>query len=146
MTVHSVRNHSLYAAPLRIALGLVWAFAARFAGASSPAVWLAFATATFALVFLRFNDPRSRFLKRGAPEPLPDGATVATPVRQALQALLPSTAGVSVLAAIALAFQPVLSAFLGGVAAGLGVSGAVMAYFTDPALFFDPRRGTVYRR
>jgi hypothetical protein len=147
MTVHSLRNHSLYVAPLRVALGFVWVGAALLAGASAPGAWLAFATATFAMVFLRFNDPRARFLPRGGdPVPLPEDATIATPARQAWRALFPSTIGVSVLAAIALTFQPILSAFLGGIALGLGVSGVVAAYFADPALYYDPKRGTVYHR
>ena len=146
MTVHSLRNSSFYAAPLRLALGLAAVLSARLAGASAPGAWLAFATGAFAVVFLLFNDPRARFRRQAEPQPLPADATVATPVRQALRALIPSTAGVSVLAAIALAFQPVLSAFLGGIAVGLGVSGVVLAFTTDPSLFFEPHRGTVYRR
>lgn len=147
MTLHSLRGHSLYVAPIRVALGLVWVLAARLSGASSGSAWLAFATAVFATVFLYFNDPRARFLPRGRePQPLPAGSAVASPARQALRALFPSTIGVSILAAIAVVPQPVLAAFLGGVSAGLGVAGVVAAFRADSDLYFDPRRGTLYRR
>jgi hypothetical protein len=107
---------------------------------------LAFAGGAFATTFFLFNDPRARFLRRGDPQPAPDGALVAGRVRQALAATLPSTAGVSVLAAVALAFQPTLTALLGGISAGLGIAGTLYALRTDPTLYVDPSSGTVYRR
>jgi hypothetical protein len=147
--LHSVRWHSVYVAPLRLLLGIGWLFAARAAGASGAGAVLAFGSGAFFTVFLSFNDPRSRFLRRlvgGEPKPLPADATIASPVRQALTALLPSTAGLSVLAAIAVVPKPVLAALLGGISAGLGVAGLMHAYVADPALFFDRRTGVTYRR
>ncbi|HEY2326194.1 MAG TPA: hypothetical protein VGH52_01780 [Gaiellaceae bacterium] len=147
MTLHSLRGHSLYVAPIRVALGLVWVVAARIAGASSTSVWLAAATAVFAMVFLYFNDPRARFLpRRGEVQPFPEDGVIASPAQQAFRALFPSTIGVSVLAAIAVVPRPVLAAFLGGISAGLGVAGVVGALRTAPDLYYDPRRGTLYRR
>jgi hypothetical protein len=145
MTVHSLRTRSLYVAPLRLALGLAAVLAALLSGASGPRAWLAAGSAALFVVFLLFNDPRARFRRRAEPQPLPPDATLATPIEQAWRALFPSTAGVSLLAAIALAFQPVLSAFLGGVAIGLAVAGVASAYFADPALYIDPHSGTLYR-
>lgn len=133
-------------APIRIGLGLVWVVAARFSGASGDAALLAFLGGAFLLCFSAFNDPRARFLRRGEPEPAPPDAVVAGRLRQALQAALPSTVGVTVLAGIAIVPQPVLSAFLGGISAGLGVAGVLAALRTDPSLFLDVRRGVVYRR
>jgi hypothetical protein len=144
--VHSVRWHSVYVAPIRLALGLVWLLAAKLAGASMPSASLAFVSSAFFLLFIAFNDPRARFLKGAEPQPLPAGAEVASPVEQALAATLPSTVGLSVLAAIALVPQPILAALLGGVTAGLGAAGVLRAYFADPALFFDRKTGAVYRR
>ena len=132
-------------APIRLALGVLWLAAARLAGAGSTPALLAFATGAVGFLFLAFNDPRSAFLTRAEPQPVPAGATVAGPLRQALQATLPSTAGVSVLAAIAVVPVPVLAAFLGGISAGIGVGGLAAAPRIDPALLVDPRTGAVYR-
>ena len=147
MRLHSVRNHSLYVAPLRVVLGVLWLALARVAGASATSALLAFAGGAFAIAFGLLNDPRRPFARRGAPpKPLPDDATYATPVEQALWALLPSTAGVGVLALAALPWQPVLSALLGGISVGLAVAGVMRAVVTDPALFFDRRKYVLYRR
>ncbi|HKU59136.1 MAG TPA: hypothetical protein VJP39_05975 [Gaiellaceae bacterium] len=115
----------MYLALIRVALGLMWVVAARIAGASSAPAWLAFATAVFATAFLCFNDPRTRAVQRPR-EP-----------QTLLRSLFPSTIGVSVLAAIVVAPQPVLAAFCGGVSAGLGVAGVGMKLL---------RGGTLYRR
>lgn len=147
MTLHSLRDRALLVAPIRLGLGMVWVAVARLVGASSAAALLAFAGGSFVTCFSLFNDPRSRFLPhRGAPQPAPADAAVARPLRQALAALLPSTLGVSVLAAIAVAFSPALTALLGGISAGLGIAGALSALRADPGLYVDPKSGIVYRR
>jgi hypothetical protein len=146
MTLHSLRDRALYVTPIRVVLGVVWVLAARIAGAPGTGALLAFAGGAFVIVFTLFNDPRSRFLRRGEAKDAPDDALVASRVRQALHATLPSTAGVSALAAVSLVFQPVLCAFLGGVSAGLGIAGALYAVRADPTLFVEPRSGVVYRR
>lgn len=125
---------------------MLWVAGARLTGASSAAALLAFAGGAFVTCFTLFNDPRARFLRRGEPEPAPADAAVAGRLRQALAATLPSTVGVSVLAAVALAFEPALTALLGGISAGLGLGGALYALRADPALYVDPRSGVVYRR
>jgi len=146
MTLHSLRDRALYVTPIRVVLGGVWLAAARIAGAPGTGAVLAFASGTFLIVFTLFNDPRSRFLRRSEARDAPDDALVASRVRQALHATLPSTAGVSALAAVSLAFQPTLSAFLGGISAGLGIAGALYAVRADPSLFVEPKSGVVYRR
>lgn len=147
MTLHSLRGHLLYAAPMRLGLGVAWLFAGRAAGVSSASALAAFGGGLFMMVFLMFNDPRLAFLRRGDPEPLPaDGVVFASPVRQAVSALFPSTAGLSALAAIALIPQPVLSVLLGGISAGLGVSGLLNVPRADPELWYDRRTGRLYRR
>jgi hypothetical protein len=144
--LHSLRDRALLVAPIRIGLGLVWIAAAIPAGAGRGPALLAAASSAFITVFIAFNDPRSRF--RGAPEikPLPPDAQVAPWFEQAWRAMLPSTVGVSVLAAISLYPQPILSAFLGGVSIGLGAAGVLAGALQDPALYLDPRAGTIYRR
>jgi hypothetical protein len=146
VTLHSLRDRALYVTPIRVVLGAVWLLAARVAGAPGTGSLLAFAGGAFLIVFTLFNDPRSRFLRRGEAKDAPADVLVASRVRQALHATLPSTAGVSALAAVSLAFEPVLSAFLGGVSAGLGIAGALYAVRADPSLFVEPRSGVVYRR
>ena len=110
MTLHSLRGRALYVTPIRVVLGVVWLVAARIAGSPGTGALLAFAGGAFVIVFTLFNDPRSRFLNRGDPKEAPADTTVASPVRQALHATLPSTVGVSALAAVSLAFEPTLSA------------------------------------
>jgi hypothetical protein len=146
VTLHSLRDRALYVAPIRLGLGLLWVGVARLAGAPPAGSLLAFAGGAFVTVFTLYNDPRSRFLPRREPEPAPTGASVAGRARQALAATLPSTAGVSALAAAALAFQPTLSALLGGISAGLGLAGGLYALRADPSLYVDPKSGVVYRR
>ena len=146
MTLHSLRDRALYVTPIRILLGALWLGAALLAGAPATGTVLAFAGGAFAIVFTLFNDPRSRFRRRGEARPAPVDAAVAGPVRQALHAMLPSTAGVSALAAAALWFEPALTALLGGISTGLGVAGALYAFRADPSLYVEPRTGVVYRR
>jgi hypothetical protein len=146
MSLHSLRDRALYVAPIRVALGVGWLGAARLAGAPGTGALLAFAGGAFVIVFTLFNDPRSRFLRRDDAKEAPAEASVAGPVSQALHATLPSTAGVSALAAVALAFEPTLSALLGGISTGLGAAGTLYALRADPSLYVDPRSGVVYRR
>ena len=146
MTLHSLRDRALFVTPIRVALGLVWLVAARIAGGPETGALLAFAGGVFLIVFTLFNDPRSRFLRRGEARDAPADASVANPVRQALHATLPSTVGVSIFAAIALVLEPTLSAFLGGISTGLGIAGALYALRADPALYVEPKSGIVYRR
>ncbi|HET7137034.1 MAG TPA: hypothetical protein VFI04_01655 [Gaiellaceae bacterium] len=146
MRLHSLRDRALYVTPIRLGLGLAWVAVARLAGAPAAGSLLAFAGGAFVTVFTLYNDPRARFLPRREPEPAPAGAPVAGRLRQAFAATLPSTAGVSVLAAISLGFQPTLAALLGGVSAGLGLAGGLYALRADPSLYVDPRSGVVYRR
>ena len=146
MTVHSLRDRALYVTPIRFGLGVVWLFAARLAGAPPDGALLAFVGGAFAIAFLLLNDPRSRFLRRPEPVPLPDGVQVAPRLQQALNATLPSTLGVSVLAALVVVPRPMLAALMGGISAGLAVAGGLSGLRTDPSLYADPKTGVVYRR
>jgi hypothetical protein len=146
VTLHSLRDRALFVTPIRLGLAVVWLAAARAAGSPAAGALLAFAGGAFVIAFTLFNDPRARFLRRDDPKPAPTDATIASRLRQALGATLPSTLGVSVLAAIALFFEPTLTALLGGISAGLGLAGAFYALRADPRLYVDPRSGVVYRR
>jgi hypothetical protein len=73
-------------------------------------------------------DPRRRLRQADpTPRPAPPEFDLEVPWRSGLRALYPSSLGLTVLAAIALAFDPVLSAVLAGVIAGLGFAGLVAA-------------------
>jgi hypothetical protein len=147
MLVESVRLRLLLIAPLRLALSVAWLGAARADGSPSDATLIAFLAGAFASAFLVTNDPFARFRK--APDKasaLPPGATVAPAWLHVVHAALPSTVGVSVLAALTLLFQPTLTALLAGLLAGMGVAALVAAYGIDGRLYIDPRTRTVFRR
>ena len=147
MTLHSVRDRALGVAPIRLVLGDALLVVARAAGAANGPALLAFVVGVFGIVFVLFNDPRARFLRRGV-EPLdwPGDAVVAPLWRQALAATLPSTVGVAALALVACAFRPTLGALLAGVCAGLGVGALVSLTRVDPTLYVDPKSDALYRR
>ena len=146
MTVHSLRTRTLLVIPIRLGLGVLWLIGARLAGAGGGPALLAFGLGALGIAFVIFNDPRSRFA-HGEVEPLelPAGALEAPKWRQALAASLPSTVGVSILAAIALATRPTLAALLGGVCAGLGLAAVISLSRVEPGLYADPKSDVIYR-
>ena len=147
MSLHSAYRRALAVAPVRRVVGVALLAVARLGGADSGPALLAFVVGVFGIVFVIFNDPRARFLRRDV-EPLawPEGGTVAPLWRQALAALFPSTVGVTALALVAVAFRPVLAAVLAGVCSGLGVAALLSLGRIDPSLFVDPKSDVVYRR
>jgi hypothetical protein len=147
VTLHSLRVRAMLVAPIRIGLGVLWLVVARLAGSAPAPAFIAFLVGTFATAFLGLADPRVRVVpdREGKPQPAPDGARLAPRWRQALGACWPSTLGVTVLAAIAAAPAPTLTALLGGVSAGLGVAALVSLPGVDPALLVDPHTRVVYR-
>lgn len=147
MTVQSLRLRLLLVGPLRLGLSIVWLAAARTAGARAGPALLLFAVGAFALVFLAFNDPRDGFRRApGEPARLPADATVAPAWMHAVHAAFPSTVGVSLLAAVTLAFKPELSAFLAGVLAGLGLAALLAVIRVDGRIYVEPRRRTMFRK
>ena len=147
MTVHSIQQRMLLVIPIRFGLGLLTLLAAVLAGAARGPALLAFVLGLLGIAFTIFNDPRARFLRRDVePLPLPADAVVASRARQAFAATLPSTLGVTALAAIALVPRPVLAALLGGVCAGLGLAALFSLGRIDPSLYVDPKSDVVYRR
>lgn len=147
MLVESIRLRLLLVAPLRLVLGLIFLGAARAAGGHSAGTFLAFAAGAFAMAFLVPNDPRARFRRVSeGPGVLPTDARIAPAWLHAVHAAVPSTVGVSGLAALALAFQPALSGFLAGILVGLGFAAGLALYRMDNGLYLDPRTRTVFRR
>ena len=79
--------------------------------------------------------------------PYPADAVLDSRLRHLWTALLPSTLGVNVLAAVAIVPQPELTAILGGVSAGLGLAALVglPAAYAREEVFVD-RQGAIYTR
>jgi ABC-type branched-subunit amino acid transport system permease subunit len=147
VSVESVRLRLLLVAPLRLVLGVAWLLAARAAGGPTAGTLLAFAAGAFAMAFLVPNDPRARFRRtQREPAQLPADAVVAPAWRHVVDALVPSTVGLSILAAVTLAFQPTLTALLAGILVGLGLAALLSAYGIDGRLYLNPRTRTVFRR
>jgi hypothetical protein len=147
VTVESIRLRLLLVGPLRLVLSGAFVVAARAAGSDSRPALLAFVGGAFGTAFFVWSDPRARFLPASRePAELPPDASVAPAWLHVVHASLPSTVGVSVLAAVSLVFQPTLTALLAGVLAGLGVAALVAAYGMDSRLYLDPRTRAVFRR
>jgi hypothetical protein len=146
VTLHNYRARTWGVIPIRVALGALWVVAALLRGLGLAPALLACAVGLFGITFAALNDPRSRFRRDEEPLPAPRDAVVASRRRQALAATMPSTVGVSVLAAIALVPQPALAAFLGGISAGLGLAALIAVWSLDPGLYVDPKSRVVYRR
>ena len=147
LTVQSLRLRLLLVAPLRVALGVALLVAARAAGSPAEPTLLAFVAGAFVIFFLIWNDPRAHFRRAsGEPSQLPIDAKVAPAWVHAVHATLPSTVGVTALAALALAFQPTLTALLAGIVAGLGLAALLAAHRTDGRLYLDPRSRVVFRK
>ncbi len=113
--------------PLRFALAALALTAALAAGAPSGSARVAFILGAFAGAGFVLADPRRRMRQRNVPRPAPAEFDLEEPWRGAVRALYPSTLGLTLLAAIALAFDAVLSSVLAGVIAGLGVAGLASA-------------------
>lgn len=147
MRLQSVRRRVLLVIPVRIGLGIAWLVGATLAGAGGGAATIGFAIGAFGCAFALLTDPRSRLLRNREPAPYPAGAVLDSSWRHVWSALLPSTLGVNVLAAVAIAPQPELTAILGGISAGLGLASLVSlpAISARGEVFVD-RRGTVYTR
>jgi hypothetical protein len=144
---------ALLVAPIRIVLGLIGFALAIARGEKATAAGLAFAVGTFGMAFAIVADRRGGiFAQRSKPEPVPSGAAFESRLELVCRAMLPSTVGVSALAAIAFAAgEPGLGALLAGAVAGMGLAslvyGGVMAWQereSGAALYLDRRGGRVY--
>jgi hypothetical protein len=145
MTLHNYRVRTFGVIPIRFALGGVWVVAAILTGLDRAPALLAFAVGLLGITFLALNDPRARFQRDAEPIAAPVGVVVAPRWEQAVSATIPSTVGVSILAAIALVPQPILAALLGGVSAGLGLAALIAVWSIDPDLYVDPSSRITYR-
>jgi hypothetical protein len=125
--VAAARSQALAAAGARLIVATALFAATLAVGARSGAELGGFALGTLFVAFAARVDRRGVILRRErAPEPLPSHARVDPLWRVALEGLLPSSAGVTALTAIALGTHHVaLSAILAGTVAGLGLAAAL---------------------
>ena len=130
--MYRIAHLALGLGALRAALAVVGFAAALAAGAEQgpAALGLAFGAGVTATALI--SDRRWTLGPQPELHPLPDGIEHRGLRGAIAHGLLPSTVGVSVLLAIALAFEPVLAAVLAGVLAGMVVAGLVG--FADLAL------------
>jgi hypothetical protein len=119
--VYRVVHQRLALSGLRLGLAAV-AFAGSIAaGAEAAAAGVGLAVGAAICGLALVTDRRWLLLGKPSTEPLPDEVRRAPLARVVADGMLPSTAGVAVLAAASLFFEPVLTAVLAGILAGMGV-------------------------
>lgn len=133
LPVYRVAHLSLSLAGVRLGLGAIGFAAALVAGAEPRAGAVALGVGVGASLVALVSSQRWALAEQPEVAPLPadaehSGALVPTLGR----ALMPSTAGVTALLAISLAFEPLLAAVLAGVLAGMGA--LALAIFVDVVL------------
>ena len=143
-----VTTSLLVLTPIRLGLGLAGLGAALLVSPAGPAA-LAFVAGTLGAAIALGADPRyGRHRLRDLP-PVPDRVELASRLDMARVGVFPSTAGVAVLAAVALVFNGLLAAVLAGVLAGMALVG-LATWFNleaaerqlDSALYVEERPGT----
>jgi hypothetical protein len=125
--VYRVVHQRLVLSGVRLGLSAAGFVGAIAAGADGAAAGVALALGAGICGLALVTDRRWLLLGQPTAEPLPDGAGRAPLTRAVASGMLPSTAGVAVLTAAALVFQPILAAVLAGILAGMGIVGLVSA-------------------
>ena len=137
--LQSLTRRALVVAPVRIVAGLAGLAVAIAAGSPRPAAVLAFALAALGLVVVVVADPRRHLFRLPDDPPEADAGAVEDGLaRLGLAAIFPSTAGVAMLALVALLFEPTLTALLAGILVGLGLAALVTG---GDLLLGERRRG-----
>ncbi len=119
--MYRVVHQRLALSGLRLGLAAVaFAFSiATGAGAGAAGVGAALGAAICGLALV--TDRRWLLLGTPSAEPLPSAVRTTPLLRAVAEGMLPSTAGVALLAAVSLVFEPVLTAVLAGILAGMGI-------------------------
>jgi hypothetical protein len=140
----------LLVAPVRLGLGAVGLAAALVRGLDGGPALIAFALGALGFAVVLLSAERY-FLQVEEPDPVPAGATVHSRRDTLRAAVWPSTVGVAVLLAVALAANPTLAALLAGVLAGMGIAAllsAAQTFANQRALggrvLVDRRRKQIY--
>jgi hypothetical protein len=119
--VYRVTHQRLALSAIRLALAAVALVGSIAAGAEAAAAGVGLALGAAICGLALVTDRRWLLLGKPEAEPLPDDVRRASLARAVADGMLPSTAGVAVLAAASLAFEPILTAVLGGILAGMGI-------------------------
>ena len=121
------RANALLIVPVRGALALGGLAAARALGVSPGAALGLFAFGTGIVLFPLLTSRRRRLFWAAVAEakPLVEEALTESRLRTTIRAAYPSTFGLTILMAIALAADPELAAFLAGTIAALGLGAAI---------------------
>ena len=106
-------------APIRGGLSALAVVAAVLVGARPETALLAWAFGAFMVSIVLVGDPRGR--RTTAPEPLPADAVPESWPQIARTDVFPSTVGVALFAAVALAFDAVLAGVLAGILGGMAL-------------------------
>jgi hypothetical protein len=140
----------LLVAPVRLVLGAVGLVAALLRGLDSGPALVAFALGALGFAVVLLSAERY-FLRVEEPDPAPPGSSVQSLGETLRAAVWPSTVGVAVLLAVALAANQTLAALLAGVLAGMGIAALLNAAQTfanqralGGRLLVDRRRKQIY--
>jgi hypothetical protein len=121
--VYRLGHQLLALSGLRLALASVGFAASVAAGATARSAGLGVGFGLAASAVGLLTNRRSPLLRRLTVEPLPEQAR-RTPLAHAVaRGLLPSTAGVTLLLVISLAFEPIMAAVLAGILGGMSAVG-----------------------
>jgi hypothetical protein len=119
--VYRVSEQRLVLSCVRLGLGALAFAGAVLAGADVAAAGVGAGVGAAVCALALLTDRRWLLFRAPSAETLPADARRAPLARAVLSGMLPSTAGVAILAAVSLAFEPLLAAVLAGVLAGMGV-------------------------
>jgi hypothetical protein len=125
--VYPIVTRLLVLAAVRGSAALAFLAAAIAFGAEARSALLAFALGTAGSAVLLLSDRRSHFRREPVVEPLPAPAPRARWSRAVAGGLWPSTLGVAVFAAGALAADTTLAALLAGILGGMAVASVLSA-------------------
>jgi len=142
--IYRVVHQRLVLSGIRLALAGVAFAGSIVAGADGRAAGVGLALGAGICGLALVTDRRWLLLGRSKADPLPEDIRRASLVRAVADGMLPSTAGVAVLAAASLVFEPILGAVLAGILAGMGIVSLVSCVEvalwerrTDTHLFAD---------
>jgi hypothetical protein len=119
--VYRVREQRLALSVIRLVLAALGLAGSILAGADAAAAALGAGLGAAICGLALLTDRRWLFFRAPGAAALPDDARRAPLGRAVLSGMLPSTVGVAILAAVSLAFEPLLAAVLAGVLAGMGL-------------------------
>jgi hypothetical protein len=119
--VYSVRRQRVALSGIRLVLAVLGLVGSILAGADAAAAGVGAAVGAAVCGLVLLTDRRWLLLRTPSAASLPADARRAPLGRAVLSGMVPSTAGVAILAAVSLAFEPLLGAVLAGVLGGMGL-------------------------